>query len=57
MYQIQSYFREKQALDKCLFKTNRCIDFLQTRLPLKQFVIYSVMGFFLCTVAMSAADV
>ena len=34
-----------------------CLDFLQSRLPLKQFIIYPGMGFFLCIIAMCGADI
>lgn len=45
---IESYFKENQAMDKCLFKANRLYRFSSKQTSFKTEIIYSVMGFFLC---------
>lgn len=56
--QIQSYFKENQAMDKCLFKANRLYRFSSKQTSFKtELIIYSVMGFFLCTMALFEVDV
>lgn len=58
MCQIQSYVKENQAMGKHLFKPNQLHIFLSRQTSFKtEFIIYALMEFFLCTTAVSGADV
>lgn len=58
MCQIQSYFKENQAMDKHLFKPNQLHRFSSRQTSFKtEFIIYAVVEFFLCTTAVFGADV
>lgn len=54
---IESYFKENQAMDKCLFKANRLYRFSSKQTSFKTEIIYSVMGFFLCIMVLFEVDV